>query len=185
MVTNTQLWMYHTLMRPEEKTGGKVLAIPHNGNLSNGRMFELVETFSDEAMDLLLKYNWPGNIRELENLIERMSVLVEEDIIQTSDLPEKIRGNVSRERSVTQVPFDSGIGFNEAVEQYQKDLILQALNQTNWVKAKAADLLKMNRTTLVEKIKKMKLKSTPFAKSEKGVSDSVLRNFRFSSFNPR
>ena len=103
-----------------------------------------------------------------------MSVLVEEDVIQTSDLPEKIRGDISGERSVTQVPFDSGIGFNEAVEQYQKDLILQALNQTNWVKAKAADLLKMNRTTLVEKIKKMKLESTPVSKSEKSVSESLL-----------
>jgi len=133
-----------------------------------------MKSFSDEAMDLVLRYDWPGNIRELENLIERLSVLVEEDVIQTSDLPEKIRGDISRERSVTQVPFDSGIGFNEAVEQYQKDLILQALNQTNWVKAKAADLLKMNRTTLVEKIKKMKLESTPVSKSEKGVSESLL-----------
>ncbi len=133
-----------------------------------------MKSFSDEAMDLLLKYNWPGNIRELENLIERMSVLVEEDVIQTSDLPERIRGDISSGRIVAQIPFDSGIGFNEAVEQYQKDLILQALNQTNWVKAKAADLLKMNRTTLVEKIKKMKLESTPVSKSEKGVSESLL-----------
>ena len=133
-----------------------------------------MKSFSDEALDLILKYDWPGNIRELENLIERLSVLVEEDVIQPSDLPEKIRGNISREPNVTQIPFDSGIGFNEAVEQYQKDLILQALDQTNWVKAKAADLLKMNRTTLVEKIKKMKLESSPVPKSEKGVSESLL-----------
>jgi hypothetical protein len=45
------------------------------------------------------------------------------------------------------------------VDQFQKNLILQALNQTNWIKAKAATLLKMNRTTLVEKIKKMDLES--------------------------
>ena len=133
-----------------------------------------MKSFSDEAVDLILKYDWPGNIRELENLIERLSVLVEEDVIQASDLPEKIRGDISLERGSTQVSFDSGIGFNEAVEQYQKDLILHALNQTNWIKAKAADLLKMNRTTLVEKIKKMKLESTPASKSEKGVSDSPL-----------
>jgi len=49
----------------------------------------------------VLKYGWPGNIRELENLIERLSVLVEEDVIQASDLPEKIRGNISMDRSVT------------------------------------------------------------------------------------
>lgn len=133
-----------------------------------------MKSFSDEAMDLMLKYNWPGNIRELENLIERMSVLVEEDVIQASDLPEKIRGDIPRERSVTQVSFDSGIGFNEAIEQYQKDLILHALNQTNWVKAKAADLLKMNRTTLVEKIKKMKLESMTVSEQQKGESGSLL-----------
>ena len=125
-------------------------------------------------MGLISKYNWPGNIRELENLIERLSVLVEDDVIQASDLPEKIRGEMSREPMSAPVPFDSGIGFNEAVEQYQRDLILQALNQTNWVKAKAADLLKMNRTTLVEKIKKMKLESAPISSSEMGVSDSLL-----------
>ena len=125
-------------------------------------------------MGLISKYNWPGNIRELENLIERLSVLVEGDVIQDSDLPEKIRGEISREPMGTPVPLDSGIGFNEAVEQYQRDLILQALNQTNWVKAKAADLLKMNRTTLVEKIKKMKLESAPISSSEMGVSDSLL-----------
>ena len=133
-----------------------------------------MKSFSDEALNLLLKYDWPGNIRELENLIERLSVLVEEDVIQAQDLPEKIRGEATREPRAAQVSFESGIGFNEAVEQYQKDLILQALNQTNWVKAKAADLLKMNRTTLVEKIKKMKLEAAPVSKSDKGVSDSLM-----------
>ena len=132
-----------------------------------------MKSFSDEAMELVLKYNWPGNIRELENLIERLSVLVEEDVIQVQDLPEKIRGDRPRENQAGQVPFEPGIGFNEAVEQYQKDLILQALNQTNWVKAKAADLLKMNRTTLVEKIKKMQLEPPPVSKSERGVSESL------------
>jgi len=53
-------------------------------------------------------------------------------------------------------------------------LILQALNQTNWVKAKAADLLKMNRTTLVEKIKKMKLEAMPVSEPEKGESGFLL-----------
>jgi DNA-binding NtrC family response regulator len=53
--------------------------------------------------------------------------------------------------------FENGMGFNEAVEEHQKKLILHALNKTNWVKAKAAEMLKMKRTTLVEKIKKMNL----------------------------
>ena len=85
------------------------------------------------------------------------SLSVDNDVIDLADLPEKIKGGASPERNPVCASFQNGIGFNEAVEQYQKDLIIQALNQTNWVKAKAADLLKMNRTTLVEKIKKMQL----------------------------
>ena len=132
-----------------------------------------MKTFSDGAMELLMKYDWPGNIRELENTIERLSVLVEDDVIQVEDLPEKIRGEVPGERMPAYVPFEEGVGFNEAVEKYQKDLIIQALNQTNWVKAKAADLLKMNRTTLVEKIKKMRLESSEGPGFEDGLSDTV------------
>jgi DNA-binding NtrC family response regulator len=53
--------------------------------------------------------------------------------------------------------FNNEVGFNEAVDLYQRSLILYALNQTGWVKAKAAEILKINRTTLVEKIKKMNI----------------------------
>jgi len=116
------------------------------------------KSFSDDAMHALMHYEWPGNIRELENLIARVSVLVEGDVIQIDDLPEKIRGNCLGSQIITEPSsFPDGVSFNEAVENFQKNLILQALKQTNWVKAKAAELLKMNRTTLVEKIKKMKL----------------------------
>jgi len=115
-----------------------------------------MKSFTEAAMESMMAYEWPGNIRELENTIERLSVLVEGDVIDTGDLPQKIRGVPHIERPPSWTGLED-VGFNEAVEQYQKDLILQALRKTNWVKAKAADLLKMNRTTLVEKIKKMQL----------------------------
>jgi DNA-binding NtrC family response regulator len=106
----------------------------------------------------LLGYNWPGNIRELENLIERISVLVDEQLIQPHELPEYIVNGATPASSVSVTSiFNSGLGFNEAVEQYQKSLIQYALNETGWVKARAAGLLKMNRTTLVEKIKKLNI----------------------------
>jgi len=53
--------------------------------------------------------------------------------------------------------FNNEIGFNDAVDQYQRSLIRHALDETGWVKARAAELLQMNRTTLVEKIKKMNI----------------------------
>ena len=117
-----------------------------------------VKVFSESAKQALLAYNWPGNIRELENLIERVSVLVDNQIIELEDLPEYITHNTSQVISfpVASV-LNNRIGFNEAVDQYQRSLILHALNETGWVKAKAAELLKMNRTTLVEKIKKMSI----------------------------
>ncbi len=114
--------------------------------------------FPEETMNALLRYDWPGNIRELENLIERLSVLVEEDTVEMYDLPDYITRNCTKNHTVSVASiFNNGIGFNDAIDQYQRSLILHALNDTGWVKAKAAELLKMNRTTLVEKIKKMKI----------------------------
>lgn len=118
-----------------------------------------MKTFSDEAMKAMMDYEWPGNVRELENMIERLSVLVEGDVIQVEDLPKQIRGKDGVCESEPAFSIDLSDGFNKAVDQYQKALILEALDETNWVKAKAADRLKMNRTTLVEKIKKLKITS--------------------------
>ena len=117
-----------------------------------------VKIFCESVQQALLRSDWPGNIRELENLIERISVLVDDQTIELHDLPEYITNNSSQNTSVSVTSvFNNGIGFNQAVDQYQRSLILHALNETEWVKARAAGLLKMNRTTLVEKIKKMKI----------------------------
>ncbi len=119
------------------------------------------KTVSEEALALLSEYDWPGNIRELENMMERLSVLVDDEIITPADLPDHIAGDASGKDDHADLLFPvlGDMGFNDAVEQHQRALILDALNRTNWVKAKAAELLKMNRTTLVEKIKKMNLES--------------------------
>ncbi|MDX9786394.1 MAG: sigma-54 dependent transcriptional regulator [Desulfobacterales bacterium] len=116
-----------------------------------------VKQFSEQVLEAMMKYDWPGNVRELENLMERLSVLVEGDMVEFSDLPESIRGAQTCLFPSLTSTLESGLGFNEAVDEYQRGLILQALNHTHWVKAKAAELLKINRTTLVEKIKKMKI----------------------------
>ena len=116
------------------------------------------KNFCKSAEQALLSYSWPGNIRELENLIERVSVLVENITIELNDLPDYMVHNSSTNISCSVEPvFDNGVGFNQAVYEYQKSLILHALDETRWVKTKAAKLLQMNRTTLVEKIKKMKI----------------------------
>jgi len=124
-----------------------------------------MKSFTDEALQGLVAHDWPGNVRELENMMERLSVLVEGDVIQPADLPEHIRGKETPGRLQAAYTLESGLGFGDLVDLYQKSLILDALNEANWVKAKAAERLKMNRTTLVEKIKKLKVETPGEASS--------------------
>lgn len=116
-----------------------------------------VRGFSSEAMNALHNYEWPGNVRELENVIKSVTILCESSIAGIEDLPEHIQ---TRYRTVSHLgpPAESipseGISLDDAVKNFEKRLILDALEKSNWVKSRAAKLLKIKRTTLVEKIKK-------------------------------
>jgi len=100
-------------------------------------------------------YQWPGNVREMENVIERAIALTDNDIIDRQDLPPQI-GGVSR--TLEQLPSlqipDSGLDLPETIAQIELSLIRQAMEKSHHVKARAAELLNINRTTLVEKIKR-------------------------------
>jgi transcriptional regulator with GAF, ATPase, and Fis domain len=111
-----------------------------------------------ETMDLLCAYAWPGNVRELENLIERLVILCSEGRIEPSDLPAAFHERETPSVAVPQLP-PTGLSFRAVVEDFETDLIVQALRQTNWNKNQAARLLGLNRTTLLEKIKKKGLES--------------------------
>ncbi len=112
---------------------------------------------SDKAMKAMVNYSWPGNVRELRNLIERLVVLNEGEEILVEDLPEKLRiENDQQTRRKVEVQGE-GISFNSAVSEFEKALIISALEKTDWVKNKAAQVLKIKRTTLVEKIKRYNL----------------------------
>jgi DNA-binding NtrC family response regulator len=109
---------------------------------------------SKDVMKALIRYDWPGNVRELENIIERMVILSEGNQITMQDLPDKIFQEHSAEKvSQTLIPED-GFSLNNAINEYERQLIIRALEKADWVKNRAAKLLNMNRTTLVEKIKK-------------------------------
>jgi len=116
-----------------------------------------IKGFTKEAMDKLIQYDWPGNVRELENTIERVVILLDGDFITPQDLPEKFQ-NLTRENIPQEIIIpDEGISLEEAVNEFERKLILQALQKTGWVKNKAARLLNLNRTTLIEKIKRQNL----------------------------
>ena len=112
---------------------------------------------SQSAMDAMWAYNWPGNVRELENVLKRLTILCEGPVVDIGDLPENI-GDVNEAMpSEEEVIRGDELNLNEAVQDYEKRIILEALEKTNWVKSKAAKLLNINRTTLVAKIKKQNI----------------------------
>jgi transcriptional regulator with PAS, ATPase and Fis domain len=111
---------------------------------------------SRAAMQLLIDHTWPGNVRELENTIERAMLLCAGDRIEPTDLPVRVRGLGNPGRNSPKLP-DAGIDLRAAVESYENDLIRQALDRTGWNKNRAANLLKLNRTTLVEMMKRKRI----------------------------
>ncbi len=116
-----------------------------------------VRELDKNALISLCNYDWPGNVRELENLIERLVILKGSGIISINDLPEKYRGIKT---PLLQEPLtlpDKGFCLNSAVEEFENQLILQALEKTGGNKTEAAMLLNLKRTTLIEKLKKKKL----------------------------
>ena len=114
--------------------------------------------FAPDAIDYLTHYAWPGNIRELENLVERLSILKGEGMVTAADLPDKYRKSNLESNPTEVVLPEQGVDFNSAVDNYENALIMRALEKTGWNRNQAALLLRLNRTTLVEKIKKKGLR---------------------------
>jgi len=114
---------------------------------------------SAKSFNVLKSYAWPGNVRELENLIERLVILKKEGEILPEDLPTKFVQGGSGKLTTELIIPNEGVNLKELVEEFEDQLILQALERTDWNKNRAASLLKLNRTTLVEKIKKRGLDS--------------------------
>ena len=119
--------------------------------------FEL-KTLSPEVLRELMHYEWPGNVRQLENFVERMVALTtQRTVILPEDLPEEIqfKTDVNFGRQID-IP-EGGIDFDNVVNDLERDLIMQSLRKTNGNKKMAARLLNLKRTTLIEKMKRVRL----------------------------
>ncbi len=121
-------------------------------HLANGRVKEI----SRETMEILLDYAWPGNVRQLESAVERAILLCEGDKILPRDLPQEVLkrqslGKTDRNRGGDryEIPAE-GLNF----ENFERDLIMQAMEKTDWVIAKAAKLLGMSYRTLQYRLDK-------------------------------
>lgn len=143
------------------------LLLNHFINKFNQSKNRKIAGVDEEALEYLVNYSWPGNIRELENLVERIAILKGEGVVQMMDLPPKYKKGSTQKAA--DLEFDiptEGIDFNTAVDQFENRLILQALEKTGWNRNQAAILLRLNRTTLVEKIKKKGLRPDNSTSSE-------------------
>jgi DNA-binding NtrC family response regulator len=123
----------------------------------SGRL-DVVE-FAPEALDVLRAHQWPGNVRSLENTVERAVLLTAGPLVTADDLPDRMRQvseTLPSERpAASSAPLpESGIDLRAVVEHYENDLITQALERTGRNKNRAAQLLGLNRTTLVEMVKR-------------------------------
>ena len=115
-----------------------------------------INSISKETMDLLLKYEYPGNVRELENVIEQAVVLCRSNNITVNDLPTSVRGLSSGKRVIEVQETGS---FQERVEAFEQQLILDALESTGGVQTRAADSLGMSERHLRYKLIKYGLKN--------------------------
>jgi two-component system response regulator PilR (NtrC family) len=117
-------------------------------------------SFAPLTMDLLMGYDWPGNVRELENVIERLVILRGGNEILPEDLPAKIfRSNplaTQQYKTLFELP-EIGVDLKQILSDIEDSLIMQAMNRTRGNKNQASKLLALNRTTLIEKMKKKNL----------------------------
>ena len=116
-------------------------------NKYNNKRNKSIKGVTEKTRKALIEYNWPGNIRELENVIERAVVLTENDYIKPEDLSYyglKIQGNVYQDQSLKEV---------------EKQHIQDTLQRNNWHMKRAAEVLGIDRKTLRLKIRKYGLKA--------------------------
>lgn len=111
--------------------------------------------FSKEAWETLLRYDFPGNVRELENIVQRAVILSRSELITTDDLP---RALLSKEQTGTSRQSSSALSLDEQVEQLEKDLIFEALRIHNNNQSKAAQSLGLSERNLRYRLKKWGVK---------------------------
>jgi two-component system NtrC family response regulator len=103
----------------------------------------------DEVIEKLKTYAWPGNVREMENLVEQMLILRQDDRLRIDDLPPRISRKSHAINGVLNLPDD---GYS--LEALEREAVVQALQKCNWNKSKAADFLRIPRHTLLYRLEK-------------------------------
>jgi transcriptional regulator with GAF, ATPase, and Fis domain len=107
------------------------------------------------CLDALCAYRWPGNVRQLLHTLEQMMVLAEEPVLDACDLPPMVAQPAGQNGDVNFEVPEEGVDFYAETERFQRAILEQVLDRVAWNKNRAASLLRMNRTTLVERLKRL------------------------------
>ncbi|MCK4995032.1 MAG: sigma-54-dependent Fis family transcriptional regulator [Candidatus Omnitrophica bacterium] len=113
----------------------------------------IIESVAQDTMDKLMHYSWPGNIRELENTVERACILVRGNCIHQKDLPDSIKVSSVVTYANNTSTVKESFSLKTALKHPERDIILDALTHTNWNCTRTAAYLGINRTTLYNKMK--------------------------------
>lgn len=147
-----------------ERKGDIMIFLDHFIKKSCFKLNKSVRGYSEEIIQVLQRYPWPGNVREFENIIERVVVLIEEGMhITIKDLPADIV--IPGSNTYSNITEDAK-GLRERCMVYEKIEIIKALHDTRWNRVKAAGLLKIHRNTLTQKMKKLDIPLSSRKKEE-------------------
>lgn len=113
-----------------------------------------VKGISKEALELMMNYDWPGNVRELENLIERSIALTSNEYIQPIELPSSLT-QLSKSNDLKESVLTGKLSFLKAEEEFEREVILDALKKSNYIQSHAAELLGVSRRILKYKMDKL------------------------------
>jgi DNA-binding NtrC family response regulator len=114
------------------------------------------KSLSPEVVDFFTSYYWPGNIRELENLIERLTILTPHETIMLRDLPPSMR-STDQTATLKEDVLSGARPLSDAVDEFERELIVKALQRTGFNQTKAASLLGTSRRILKYRIEKLKI----------------------------
>jgi two-component system response regulator HydG len=135
----------------ERKEDIKLLA-EHFLSSYSEKNHRLIKGFLPKTLDILMRYDWPGNIRELENTIERSVIMTHGEYISPADLP------MNMQALIVELDDDNtGVQPGWSIREVEKDLIIKTLEQTNGNRTKAAEILGITRKTLQNKLKEYEL----------------------------
>ena len=140
----------------KKRTGDIPLLAIHMLDKYNNRMGKTVQGISEEAMKILEQYDWPGNVRQLENEIERAVTFVENNaFIKSSDLSDEVRRYIDNQKTISLLAGKKNL--KDAMEELERAMILGAMESSDWNQTQAAKILGVSRQGLIQKLKRYNL----------------------------